>query len=132
MDLQNVPLLESYFDFIYAEEIIDIISSVFEKMCIGCKYGYLSQLEHTCLMSTKERLEMYFDNILSEVDELCVIDKWYKKVLMISAISPSTVNMYKLKLNCIDWREGVMKTTTWKRRMIQRVLTIQKLENRFV
>ena len=131
MDTQNVSLLDSYFNFIYAREMMVVMHTVFKRMCDGCIHGNVSQREHTCLLPIEQLLKTYFDDVVRELDELSIIRKWYQTVLLIPSMPSSLVDMYKLKLDCLDWRETDMKCKEWKSRMIRMILTIQQLDKRF-
>ena len=127
-----MPLLDSYFEFFYAKEIIDVMTDVFKKKCDGCKDGALSQLNHQCLMlSTKEQLELYWDYVLREINEIRVIEKWYGTVYMLDSVPIEVIDLYKSKLDCRDWRDTDMKMGSWKNRLIKMAISIMKLEKRF-
>ena len=132
MNYEHISLMDSYFDFLYAKAISIKSCSVFEKMCEGCENGYLSQRCHTCLsLSKRERLELYFDEILKDIDEEDVLIQWTEAVNCLDDISSELIYMYKLKLSCKDWRETDMKTQCWKTRMIKMVNQIWLLERSF-
>lgn len=132
MDVKAVSLLESYFDFLYAREISNTIYSVMKRECVGCQEGYLSQREHSCLSESKTvQLELYFDETVKLIDEPDILRGWYGNVTCLD-ISPELIAMYKLKIECKDWRDTEMKTGFWKRKMIRMATDIIKLENRFV
>lgn len=117
--MDATQLLESFFDFCYAKEIINKMYAVFKKNCSGCQQGLLSQRDHICLSLTEcDLLEMYFDQILLEVNETDVLRYWESTVtVMQDDFSPELVYMYKLKIDCRDWRETDMKTSEWKSKM---------------
>ena len=93
-----MTLLDSYFDCLYAKEIISVMTSVFKKKCDGCKNAAISQLDYQCLMlTTKEQLELYWDCILREINEICVIEKWYGSVYMMDSVPIEVIDLYKLK-----------------------------------
>ena len=131
MNTLYVSLLDSYFDFVYAEEIKSVLHDVCRKNCGGCTINSLSQLDHTCLLTMKEQLQLYWDYIIHEINEEGVIEKWYGMVYTMNYIPLVVVDFYKLKLECRDWRETNMKTETWKKRMINMTLTLIHLEARF-
>lgn len=131
MDKSYVSILESYVDFFYAREILDVMNDIFKKKCDGCANGYLSQRDHTCILSSREQLDLYFDDVLRELDETSIIVKWYDAVCLIDYIPSALVDMYKLKLDCCDWRETSMKSLAWKKNIIQMTITILHLETRF-
>lgn len=131
MELNKVTLLQSYFDFFYAKEICERIHSVFKKRCYGCQHSCLSQTNHTCLtLSNKQLLELYFDDVLSVIDECDILMRWEASVSGLD-VSPELFEMYKLKMYCKDWRETDMKTSKWKTKMINMTVQLLKLGNRF-
>ena len=127
-----MPLLDSYWDFFYARNIMDVMSVVVNRNCTGCENGCLSQREHSCLYFTKqEQLELYFDDIMRDVNEEEVLRMWHEAVSSIEYIPSEVVALYKLKLNCRDWRETDMKTDTWVKKIISMCIRLYHLENRF-
>lgn len=132
MECNRVSLLQSYFDFMYSKEISTAMRAVFVQMCSGCFNGCLSQSEHSCLTLTdKEQLELYFDEIVSCVDEENVLLKWSEAVSGLTGISSSIIEMFKLKIGCKDWRATAMKNNAWKRRMVNMVLRVKNYERLF-
>lgn len=126
-----VEVLEFYFDFFYAEEILANLQMTIRINCQGCQSGALSQLDHTCLTLTKsQHLELYFDDILRLVDELNVLFKWNNAISKLSNISSEQVDMFKLKVYCRDWRDTDMKTDAWKLRMRKMVSQLSSLNRR--
>jgi hypothetical protein len=126
----EVTLLDAYFDFFYAQEIMDKMASVFKNKCFGCQTGCLSQLDHACLtLPLHQKLDLYFEEVLSEVDEMDIQRKWNASVSTMEDTSPELVEMFKLKICCLDWRETEMKSPAWKARMIkltQQLLSLEK------
>lgn len=130
MDITNVSLLQSYFDFFYAKEISLKMYSVFKKKCFGCQHSCLSQLDHSCISLTNEQqLELYFEDVLIEVDESDILLKWNESASALD-VSSELIDMYKLKLYCRDWRETDMKTLQWKRKMTKMTVQLLQLEQR--
>lgn len=131
MECSKTSLLQSYFDFVYAKEISLKMYSVFRKKCVGCQHSRLSQLDHTCLKLTeKQQLELYFEDVLREIDESNILLKWSETVSSLDVPS-ALLDMYKLKIYCRDWRETDMKTNAWRHKMIRLVIQLILLENRF-
>ena len=131
MEDKSVRLLDSYFDFIYARKISNIVYTVAKEHCVGCQHVSLSQSDHTCLLEKKALLDLHFDHILKLIDEDSIIQIWYTSVLC-SDISPELIEMYKLKIKCRDWRDTDMKTPFWRRKMINMATDIINLERNFV
>lgn len=128
--MEAVPLLEAYFEFYYAREIMNKMYAVFKKNCFGCQQGRLSQLDHACLTLTEyEQLELNLEDILLEVNELEILLNWESVVSVMGDISPEVVNMYKLKIYCRDWRETEMKTLAWKTKMYELTCELIRLKN---
>lgn len=112
-------LLESYLDFFYAQEILYRLPIVVKRTCQGCLWDSLSQTDHTCLNLTKrQQLSLYFEDVLSEIDEQHIMLKWREAVYPIEDMSPTFIQAYGLKLKCLDCCES-MKTSDWKYRMIK-------------
>ena len=103
---------------------------VIKSNCLGCQHRRLSQLNHTCLsLSEHKQLELYFDNILLEVNEMNVLRHWDTAVSVMQDISPDFVYMYKLKIYCHDWREADMKTLAWRAKMYSLTCELIRLKN---
>ena len=131
MDISDTKLLNSYFDFYYAKEIGLKMNSVFKEKCFGCQCCSLSQLDHSCVTLTKAQLlELYFEDVLREVDEEVILSNWLASASALD-VSSELVDMFKLKLFCKDWRETDMKTPAWKTKMINMTIQILLLETRF-
>ena len=132
MDASYVTMLDSCFDYFYVQEIISVMNDVFRRKCEGCKNAALSQLDHECLTkSTKDQLELYWEYILRQINEIRVIEKWYGTVYTMNTIPIEVIDLYKLKLDCQDWRDTDMKTDSWKKRLIKLTLAVLRLEKRF-
>ena len=119
-------LLESYFDFYYAKSIKDMLT-VFKQKSFGCLHDSLSQTDQTCsTFSRKEKLELYFDEVLQHLDENEILRQWEETVS--SFANADFVNLYKFY--CRDWRETDMRCATWKSKMVKLVFELLQLENR--
>lgn len=82
-----------------------------------------------CLMlSKKDQLDLYFDYIVSTVDDEDVLIQWIDAVECENNISSEVIETYKLKLSCKDLD---MKTEQWKQKMIRNTLQIIQNEERF-
>lgn len=127
----EVSLLDSYFDFFYAKEILKKMADVLLKKCVGCVTNSLSQVDHSCLTLTKsEQLKLYFEDILLEVDENEILRNWESSTSLLEDVH-ETVGLYRLKLYCRDWRESDMKSMAWRNKMINLTIQLLQLENRF-
>jgi hypothetical protein len=128
--MEEVKLLQSYFEFFYAKEIMSKMYKVFKINCSGCQQGELSQLNHPCLSLTDyEQLELNLDDILDEVNESVILKNWDSAVSVMQNISPELKEMYKLKIYCQDWRDTDMKTTVWKSKMYRLTCELIQLKN---
>ncbi len=129
----SVLCLESYFHFLYAKELTDIMWDVFRKRCAGCKNGCLPQTRHTCLTHyVTENINLHFDEIVSNIDEDDVVRKWIHHTDRLRNVTKEVRDMYRLKLSCKDWRATDMKTHLWKHRIIKIATNIYNFEKRFV
>ena len=128
---ETVSLLQSYFDFFYAKELREKMFSVFKRKCFGCQTSSLSQLDHSCLILTDaHQLELYFEDVLLDVDEADILLKWNDAASVLD-ISSELIEMFKLKINCKDWRETDMKTVQWRAKMINMTIQLLQIERRF-
>lgn len=127
----DVCLLESYFDFFYAKAILEKMSGVFSKNCIGCVTNSLSQMDHSCLTLTKtEQLKLYFEDILLKVDENEILRNWEHSISHLEEDYSIISGLYRLKLYCRDWRETDMKSAAWKSKMIRMTMQLFRLQHR--
>lgn len=125
-----MSLLESYFDCFYAKEISSKMNSVFKTKCFGCQNSCLSQTDHTCINLTREQqLKLYFEDVLREVDESDILMKW-KEAASALDVSSELLEMYKLKIYCIDFRDSDMKSFMWRNKMIKMTIQVLLLETR--
>lgn len=128
---ESVSLLQSYFDFFYAKEIRDKMRPVLKAKCLGCQNARLSQTDHDCLTLTDEQqLNLYFDDVLLDVDETDILQRWQDAVSVLD-ISSELIDMFKLKIYCKDWRETDMKTLQWRNKMINMTVRLLMIEKRF-
>ena len=127
--MEDFRLLESYFEFFYAQEIVKRTYGVVKKNCSGCQLGCLSQTDHSCLYP-REQLESYWEEILGEVDEMEILRKWDSAVSVLRDVSPELVSVYKLKIDCRDWRDTDMKTEAWNSKMYKLSRQLMALKNR--
>jgi predicted nucleotidyltransferase len=126
----TVSLLESYFDFFYAKAILEETLRTTKKKCDGCRVESLSQRHHTCLSrTTREQLEIYFEDILLYVDENDILSKWEDAVSLIE--DNALVGLYRLKIYSRDWRKTDMKSAEWKSKMIKMTRQLLGLHIRF-
>ena len=131
MERTKTSLLKSYYDFYYAKEIGRRMYPVFKRKCSGCQHSRLSQLDHTCLtLSDKQQLELYFEDVILEVDENQILSKWIEAASIIDVPS-GLIETMKIKLFDMDSHRTYKKTLQWKTRMIRMVVQVVLLEKRF-
>ena len=106
-----------------------VATQVVRRLCEGCQIESLSQTDHSCvLLSQQQQLILYFENILSEIDECDILINWREAASQI--VTPEYIAMYELKLNCPDWRQ-TMKTPSWKKRIMQLTSQLRSLDKYF-
>ncbi len=131
MEQHQVLLLDSYFDFMYARNILSKKRDIVTKMCYGCTVDHPSQVHHTCLMDSDEQhIDTYFEVMLEAVNEEEVLRQWSTAVDTLEDISPELLAFYKLKLYCDDWM-ATMKTNKWKDKMKIMTKKLLQLDRRF-
>ena len=133
MSSNDIFLLESYFDFLYARSICSAATEVLKQMCDGCRSWNLSQQTHSCLLMPKaQRLELYFQDILDTINEKDIVIQWTEAVDTLNDIPTGLIYLFKLKIGCKDWRATQMKTEVWKIRMLKMAKTLIFLEQRLM
>ena len=101
------------FGLFYAREILNRLPKIVRHECEGCQFESLSKTHHSCdSHSPQEQLNIYFEDVLLEIDEMSILRKWKEAATQVS--SPEFVAMYELKFSCPNWRQ-TMKTLDWKR-----------------
>lgn len=127
----EVSLLESFFNFFYAREILDNMNGVLSKKCAGCLTNSLSQQDHPCLsLSKTEQLKLYFEDILLEVDENVILRNWESSISLLKEEFAGILGLFRLKIYCRDWRETDMKSRAWKSKMVRMTMQLLRLEHR--
>ena len=114
MERISVSLLHSYLDFFYAQEIFDKMQSMFKKKCFGCQNDCLSQRDHVCIsLSTGQQLELYMQDILSDLDDNIVLAK------LSNALGCFDVSLETHKRQTIvtEYRERKMTSFEWKNKI---------------
>lgn len=102
--------------------------SVFKRKCFGCQTSSLSQQDHSRLTLTDaHQLELYFEDVLLDVNEAYILLKWNNA----ASVSSELIEMFKLKINCKDWRETDRKTVQWRAKMINMTIQLLQIERRF-
>ena len=67
-------------------------------------------MDHACLALTDDQqLELYFEDILVNVDESDILQKWNSAVSHLD-ITSEVLSMFRLKIYFKCWRETDMKT----------------------
>lgn len=122
-------LLESYFEYLYANAIIEQLIEQFRNLCLGCQEARLSQRNHICVLTKEEQLKLHFDWLLSVVDEEDVVQNWHKVVTCLDMISDE-FSSYREKITSRQWRDTEMKTLLWKKRLTKTAIQILQLNKR--
>ena len=89
----------------------------------------ISTKQHLFKLTEHKQLELYFDDILPEVNVMNVLRHWDTAVSVMQDISPEFVYMYKLKIYCRDWRETDIQTLAWKAKMYSLTCELSRLKN---
>lgn len=98
-------LLDSCFDFFYAQEISSMMYTVVKNRCDGCLSGHLSQTKHTCLaISKRELLTLYFEDMINAADKRSVLSRWETAAKELDDITDEDMDMYKRSISD-RWRE---------------------------
>ena len=98
--------------------------------CYGCEVDHPSQLQHHCLMyDSEEHTYMYFDELMTVVDEDNILLCWSEIVDTLD-IPPELLAFHKLKIYDNDWL-ATMKTHQWKTNIRKMVVSISHIERRF-
>ena len=125
----DVSLLQSYFDFFYAMEILEKMTDVVNAKCVGCVINSLSQMDHSCLaLSKTDKLKLFFEDILLVVDENEILRNWEHSTSLLEV--DEIAGLFRLKIYCRDWRDTDMKSLVWKSKMIRMTEQLLRLENK--
>lgn len=98
-------LLDSCFNFFYAQEISSVMYTVVKSRCDGSQSGHLSQTNLTCLaMSERELLTLYFEDMINAEDKRTILSRWETAAKELDDITDEDMDMYKRSI--FDrWRE---------------------------
>ena len=129
----SVALMNSYFDFVYAKALCEVMGMVTRQLCYGCQMDLPSQKDHDCIMDTdpdddEYKIERYFSDMLNAVNEKNILQSW-EEIVRISNISSEMIDLHKLLLESNDYLQ-IMKTERWCEKMKRMVLTINRIEDR--
>ena len=129
----SVVLMNSYFDFVYAQALLGMKNTVIRKNCFGCITDHPSQSQHDCIMNDfiyddEHAIEFYFEEMLQEVDEEKILLSW-EDFVRGHNISSSVIDLHKKVISSKDYLT-VMKTDSWKHKMIKTMNTIVHVERR--
>lgn len=127
----NVMLMNSFLDFIYAQALLEVKHLVIRKHCFKCLNDYFTQ--HDCIMSDlfyddNCAIGIYFEEMLSEVDENKIILSWEKMVRKLN-ISSDIVELHKKVVSSVEYL-AVMKTEQWKKKIKKTMQVILNTEHR--
>ena len=81
------------------------------------------------MLSQNEQIAMYFDQLMRRIDEDGVLSKWDYHIAFTN-IRRELVDMYKLKLFSVDWRETSLKTDKWKTKVMRTMNKLSGIEMR--
>lgn len=113
MDKFQKLILESYWNIMYARELLDVSPNVIREQCYGCIVDHPSQTNHVCIMlETEELLNTYFESLLERVDERALLDEW-KRTVPTTDDTAQIVEEYGRKLSRRP------KTERWRSRMLR-------------
>ena len=102
MESTKFSLVQSYFVFYCAQEVLGKMHAVFKKKCFGCQNGCLSQLSHACVtLSEEQLLELYMDDVLSTVDYDVVLANCYKSFFCSEHFSIFVDIFYQTVIKCL-------------------------------
>ena len=125
----KVLLMESYFDFLYAKALSEVLQTVVKEQCHGCEIDHPSQVQHSCVMYEEDdHVIMYFHDMLKKIDEQSIISVWCDLMNQLD-ISFELVDLQKQKICCKDWLQ-TMKTSKWEEKIKETILTIIRYERR--
>ena len=81
-----------------------------------------------CLFNVNRRTAA--EDILKDVVESDILKQWNDAVSL-THIPLQLIEMFRLKLYCLDWQETDMKSAQWRNRMIDMTVRLLQLEARF-
>lgn len=125
----NVMLMNSFLDFIYAQTLLEVKHLVIRKRCFKCLIDDSTQ--HNCIMSDlfyDDECAIYFEELLSEVDENQIILSWEEMVRKLN-ISSDIVELHKKVVSSVEYL-AVMKTEQWKKKIKKTMQVILNTEHR--
>jgi hypothetical protein len=124
-------MMEIALHFSYAQAMVENANCIATRRCYGCEIDHPSQREHSCIMlSGEERLDYYGDEALESLDEEELLTQWRASVQTVYKDNVTVNKLFQTFLNK-DWRETMMKTNSWKHKIIVTAHRLIKLEHRF-
>lgn len=125
-------VLEDHFTILYAEAVRDKTHEIARRVCFGCLTDHLSQTQHSCITLTPDqKLKCYFVQALQDIDEQEIIRRWNDCVSRVDLKSQQTLENYSHKYHSHHWRETMLKTDRWRKKLFQTVRRMIHLEKRF-
>ena len=89
----------------YANEMHKNYYTIRKNNCDGCKFGLLSQIDHSlCFLDLKDQVLYLFDYLLDEIEDESVISKFE---LLLSDNSMKLGDFYLITIPIFFWRRGV-------------------------
>ena len=121
-------MLESISKFEFAKALIANLPAVQRFNCTGCQF---KSTEHQCLLlSTEEKLQLWFDNLLALVDERHVTQEIEKNAVFFYFIKKKSLEQFIGKISDDDWCTE-MKTDKWKTSLLETAIRLTHLKSRF-
>lgn len=122
-------MLEFSLQVHYAKAIVDKLEKTARLLCRGCRQGYLSQRDHSCMMMDREsKLYYLIWDVTETLDDDKIIENWYDSQKC-TDIDRAVLDLHMLTLKCKDYRETRMKTEQWRKNVSRIAQTILRLEN---
>lgn len=126
-------LLQSYLDFSYAKEMVELVPRAIQDVCFGCQSYSSSENEHCCLIMTfDQKVQVSFDIILQQINEDLVLFRWNQLIQPLeNTISPEELSSFRFKVYSDEWRSTCMKTAQWKTHILKLIVKLHHLERVF-
>lgn len=119
---ERLECMEENLRDVYAGFIAFTLRRLLPEKCYGCQVDHPSQVQHdVCLMmEPEEQVNIYFQEVLSMLNEEAVLDFWHHWLTF--NLDPPAHPLEYIKYTCEDWRETTWKNEEWEVDIKQRVL----------
>ena len=129
MSSKYTLLMESYFDFLYAKSLSEVLGIVVKEQCYGCQVDHPSQKHHPCIMDDEEdHVMMYFHHLVEKIDEQTILSVWCDFINQLD-IPKELMDIQKQKMYSEGWLQ-TLKTDKWEDKIIKLILTTLRCERR--